>query len=153
MLGSFTGLLLGLVGTVPGIFIIAQEIDCDGCGIDAATEVGALLGITGMSVGAALGVKLIGSLFDGEGRYLHTVLGAGLGAGAGIRAALALSKTEGLWAIPLITSTVLGAVIGYELSNSNEHDRMAAEARSVTVLPSMVVSPSGGIVAGLVGRF
>jgi len=152
VLGSLGGLLLGLVGTVPGIFLVAEGFDCDGCGNDSSIVLGGLVGIAGMSAGTALGVKLAGSLFGGEGRYLHTLLGAVLGAGAGIFAALAMSETDGLWAIPLITSTVLGAIIGSEVSHSNEFESRAA-GTGVTMLPSVSVRPSGAVVAGLVGRF
>jgi hypothetical protein len=153
VLGPVLGLVLGTVAAAPGVFLMSDSFSCSTCANDSEILGGGLLSLAGYSVGAALGVKLMGSLLEGEGRFLHAFLGAGIGFGAGLLGALALSTTEGAWAIPLLTFPLIGAVIGYEVSHSNERERRAAAGPSVAVLPSVSVRPSGGVIAGLVGRF
>jgi hypothetical protein len=153
VLGSLTGLLMGTVAAAPGVLLMSDSFSCSTCVTDSEVIGGGLLSLAGLTAGGALGVKLMGSLLGGEGRYLHTLLGAGVGFGAGIMGALPLVSTEGGWAIPLFTFPIIGAVVGYEVSHSNERERKAAAGPGVAVLPSVSVRPLGGVVAGLMGRF
>ena len=132
---------------------MADSFSCSTCGNDSEVIGGGLISLAGYTMGAALGVKLMGNVFDGEGRFLHALLGAGAGFGAGLLGALPLIETEGGWAIPLIVFPLIGAAVGYELSHSSEIQRRAEESPLVMVLPSVGVSPTGGVIAGLVGRF
>jgi len=153
ILGPLVGLLLGTVATAPGLLLMADSFSCSTCGSESEVIGGGLISLVGYTAGVALGVKAMGSVFDGEGRFLHALLGAGAGFGAGLLAMLPLIETEGGWAIPLIIFPLVGATVGYEISHSNELKRRAEEAPLVMVLPSVGVSPTGGVIAGLVGRF
>jgi hypothetical protein len=152
ILGPLVGLVLGTVAAAPGVLLMADSFSCSTCGNDSEILGGGLLSLAGFTLGGTLGVKLMGSLFGGEGRYVHTLAGAGVGFGAGLLAMLPLITTEGGWAIPLIACPIIGAVVGYELSHSSERERKAASP-AVVVLPSVGVSPLGGVIAGMVGRF
>ncbi|WP_224247689.1 hypothetical protein [Hyalangium gracile] len=152
ILGPLTGLVLGLLAATPGLVLMGDSFSCSTCANDSEIIGGGLVSLVGFTAGTALGVKLIGSLFWGEGRFLKTLLGSALGFGGGLLTMIPLIETEGGWAVPLIIGPLIGAVIGYELSHTEELERMAA-GPSVAVLPSVSVHPSGGVIAGLMGRF
>lgn len=156
VLESLGGVLLGAVGGVPAFGLsLLFTFDCDGChNTNGEATILALAGVAGFLGGTALGVKLGGALLGGEGRYLPTLAGAGLGTLAGILVALptGLLVNELLAVAPLIAGPFVGAIIGYELSHSKELERKASGTR-VTVLPSVSLRASGGVVAGLVGSF
>lgn len=152
VLESLAGLLLGGLGVIPGAALILDTVTCEGCESSGQFLAGTALGLVGVSMGSVLGVWLVGSLMGAEGQFLGTLRGAGIAALVGILATAAFSGSGALL-IPLITLPLVGAVIGYESSHGEELERRAAEAGRVTVLPTLGVSPSGGVVAGLVGRF
>lgn len=153
MLGPLVGLVFGTVLAVPGVFLMADSFSCSTCADDGEILAGGLVSLLGYTTGAALGVKLMGSVFDGEGRFLYTLLGAGAGFGAGLVAMLPLIETEGGWAVPLLIFPLVGAVVGYEMSDTSERKAQTEPYLNVRVLPSVGVSPTGGVIAGLVGRF
>jgi hypothetical protein len=153
VLGPLAGFVVGILAASPGLLLMGDSFSCSTCADDAAIIGGGLVSLVGFTAGTALGVKLIGSLFWGEGRYLKTLLGAGLGFGGGLLTMIPLIETEGGWAIPLLVGPLIGAVVGYEMSHTDELERMAAAGPSVSVLPSVSVHPSGGVIAGLMGRF
>jgi hypothetical protein len=153
ILGSLGGILLGTLATAPGILLMLDSFSCSTCADDAEIIGGGLVSLAGLTAGGALGVKLVGSLLGGEGTYLHTLLGAAVGFGAGLVGALPLYDTEGGWAVPLFTFPFIGAVVGYEMSHAKALERQAGAGPRVAVLPIVSVRPSGGVVAGLVGRF
>lgn len=154
-LGTLGGALGGAVGGMP-LFVISFAV---GGGIDAngdqtASLVAAGAGLAGYATGMAFGVWGVGSLLGGEGRYLPTLAGTVLGllVGGGLGAYL-FTQEELLAIPPLVAGPLLGAVIAYELSHSVEWDRGAEASTGIAVLPTVSVRPSGGFVAGLVGRF
>jgi hypothetical protein len=157
LLGTFGGLLGGILGAGPGLGLSLAMERCEGCGnsTGAITAVG-LVGVAGGVSGIALGVWGSGSLLGGGGRYLPTLLGVGAGTlvGGGLAVLLAESSSHEENAIPpLIIGPILGGIIGYEISHSLEVDRLERASTGVTLLPTVGVRPSGGVVAGLVGRF
>ncbi len=155
-LGTFGGLLGGVVGGLPGIGLsIGLERGCEGCANGTAVIIAGLAGVAGVASGMAFGVWGIGSLLGGEGRYLPTLAGTGIGllVGGGIAVYLGDQIKEELAIPPLLIGPILGTLIAYEISHSNEWERGAEASPSVAVLPTVGVSPSGGFVAGLVGRF
>lgn len=151
---TFFGFTLGLVGIAPGAYLAFAQAASDSS--DSGSGVGPIaLGFVGVTAGATLGVFGGGTLWGGEGRFSATLLGATLGAFAGaflaIPAALAI---QGGWVVPVLLSPVIGALIGYESSNTQEQEAKAAQAGTqVEMVPLMGVRPSGGLVAGLAGRF
>jgi hypothetical protein len=129
---------------------------CDECGVPDSSVVLAFgLGVAGLVGGTALGVTAGGFLMGGEGRFLPTLAGAALGMVAGVLVAFpAGSAIDGGWIIPVLTLPVTGAIIGYELSHSAKRERRAAMmGLRVEVVPVVSVRRSGGLVAGLAGRF
>jgi hypothetical protein len=149
------GLGLGVVGLIPGSLYVLSFAFCDDC--DTGTEAFALalgLGVVGLSGGAALGVTAGGALMGGEGHFAPTLLGAFLGTVTGAFVAIPFGLAiEGAWIIPLFALPVTGAVIGYELSQAAASRSNAAAGASVSWVPVLNVRPSGGLVAGLAGRF
>jgi hypothetical protein len=144
------------VGGLPGIGLsIGLERGCEGCANGTAVIIAGLAGVAGVASGMAFGVWGIGSLLGGEGRYLPTLAGTGIGllVGGGIAVYLGDQIKEELAIPPLLIGPILGTLIAYEISHSNEWERGAEASPSVAVLPTVGVSPSGGFVAGLVGRF
>jgi hypothetical protein len=155
-LGTLGGALGGAVGGIP-LFVISFAVGggIDGNGDQTASLVAAGAGLVGYATGMAFGVWGISSLMGGEGRYLPTLAGTVLGllVGGGLGAYL-FTQVEELLAIPpLVGGPLLGAVIGYEISHSIEWERGAEASTGIAVLPTVSVRPSGGFVAGLVGRF
>lgn len=151
-LESLAGLLLGGLGVVPGAGLIISTVTCDGCESNAKFFAGVGLGLVGMGMGSVLGVWSVGTLLGGEGRFLGALQGAGIAAGVGVLATVAFSGA-GAALLPLMVLPLVGAIVGYESSHNEEEARLAAEAGRVTLLPTFGVHPTGGVVAGLVGRF
>ena len=114
-----------------------------------------VVGVAGFFGGTALGVKLAGDWTGGEGRYLPTLGGAVLGslAGGAVAVAAGVLLHPALAIPPAVAGPFLGAVIGYELSDTSQRKLKAAPGTAVVVLPAVSVRPSGGVVAGLVGSF
>jgi len=151
--------LLGLVGEValgaPGAYlglILAYSSD------DAATGVLqlAVLSFAGVTLGTALGVTGGGALTGGEGRFQMAYVGAALGALAGgLLAFPAAAAGGGAFIVPIIIFPVVGAVLAYEWSHGQEleHKKEEEGMNTVKVVPVLGIRPTGGLVAGLAGRF
>ncbi len=129
LLGTLAGYgaaaLSGL--TVGGLAIAAD--DCapgEWCGLG-----GAVAGVLTAGISApfllAGGIHLGGDLGGGSGNYGATLLGAllGTGAGLGVAAGFATLDDEGAGPVLAVTSAallpVMGAIMGYELSNDPYH--------------------------------
>ncbi len=162
-LGTLGGALGGIVVGAP-LFVLsfAAGGGIDGGGDESASLVAAAVGMAGLATGMAFGVWGVGSLLGGEGRYLPTLAGTGLGLlfGSGLAAYLGtqvkeLQDTPTLIVVSLMgaVSASMGAVIAYEISHSIERERGAEDRTGIAVLPTVSVRPSGGFVAGLVGHF
>lgn len=152
---SLSGILgAALIGGTAIGATFALQSRCDGCGDATASAVLAVVGVAGVFGGLSLGVTAGGYLLDGQGRFLPTLAGSGLGLLAGGAIAVGLSQVDELLIIPpLILGPLVGAIIGYELSHDRERDKAAGALSPVSLLPTVSVRPSGGVVAGLVGRF
>jgi hypothetical protein len=152
---SLTGLGLGVVGLIPGSLYLLSFAFCDDCDTGAEPFLVALgLGAAGLSGGTALGVKVGGALMGGEGQFAPTLLGSLIGTVVGAFVAIPFGiAIEGAWVVPLLALPVTGAIIGYELSQPAASERTASPGAPVGWVPVLHVRPSGGLVAGLAGRF
>lgn len=146
------------VGIIPGGLLLFSAVLCgDSCegGEDSRAILGLGLGLAGLAGGAALGITGAGSLLHGEGEYWPTAGGAAVGTLIGSLLALGLaSSANELAIIPFIAGPVVGGMIGYELSHSNAlARRQRNRALTPTVMPVATVTPHGGVLGGLAGRF
>lgn len=131
---------------------------CDGDS-DACVISVFLLTASSTLLAAPLGVYATGSLLDGQGSLGATFLGSLIGAGVGFGSGLLLAATGGgvtllLLGIPL--GALIGSVVGYEVVSSNGGSvaaRRGAPASGPRMMPTVGVTPRGGLVGGLVGRF
>jgi hypothetical protein len=154
VLESVGGLVLGGVGTVPAFAAMIPSFACSTCYKQGNVLAAELLGFAGMSLGGALGVRLMGGLLGGQGLFLDALQGAAVASGVGlVIAVVAEGPAPALGVLPMITFPLVGAIIGYERSNTLERERLAKEAPAMAVLPTLSVRPSGGVLAGLAGRF
>jgi hypothetical protein len=147
------GSALGLAGGVPGAVLALSEAFCEGCGSDSEFLLGVSLSYAGLTLGSALGIKGLGSLLDGEGRFLSTLIGTSLGAVGGLALGLVIAFGAGseLWIVPALAGPIVGGIIAYEISHADALQKRSAP--ETTVVPVVSVSPRGGIIGGLAGRF
>jgi hypothetical protein len=152
ILETFGGAVGGAVGVIPGglLFIAAFSESSESLGILSLA-----VGFVGIAAGTAGGIVGAASLVDGEGAYWPTAGGAAIGTLVGLLvSAIVVENEEEAAIIPAITGPILGGIIGYELSHSNAERRgHPSLASSTRVMPVVSVHPSGGVLAGLVGRF
>jgi hypothetical protein len=152
--------LLGLLGEVAlgapaaylGLTAAASEDSNPAVGV---FEV-AILSFAGVTLGAALGVAGGGVLTGGEGQFQVALGGAALGALAGgLLAFPAAFAGGGAFVVPIVIFPVVGAVIAYGWSHGEELERNAAVdgTHIIEVVPVLGIRSSGGLVAGLAGRF
>jgi hypothetical protein len=161
--GLLAGAVGGFAGAIPG-FIIGI-LACDGppyrgpC-LDNYTLTG--FGITS-TLGAGLGVMGIGYVLGGEARTSAVMAGAAAGSAFGV-ALMVFSANSSLKDIApyLVVGPALGATLLYTLSDAffPEPARAIAPTRKVDpedeyvqVLPMLTPTRTGGVLAGLVGRF
>lgn len=110
--------------------------------------------VVGGTIGAISGVYLGGSIGRGEGSFLATAAGGALGVAAGIGAAAAATDGgDGLTTALLLTTPVIGAIAGYELTASPAHPTQREHARA-QLRPRIAAAPlkDGGFVS-LGGQF
>jgi len=148
--GIVGGLILG--GASAWVIYGTLNTQGDDAARRSAAQVGAAVGV---SVGAPIGVSLTGKLLGRQGSFIISWLSslAGLGVGYGIygliRSGSDSSAAKATYALTLLLP-IAGAVIGYELSSSDQTTPPAASVPSL--LPAVAVGP-GGASFGLVGRF
>jgi len=148
--GIVGGLILG--GASAWVIYSTLNTQGDDASRRSAAQVGAAVGV---SVGAPIGVSLTGKFLGRQGSFIISWLSsvAGLGVGYGIygliRSGSDSSAAKATYALTLLLP-VAGAVIGYELSSSDQPVPTAASVPSL--LPAVAVAP-GGASFGLVGRF
>jgi hypothetical protein len=148
--GIVGGLILG--GASAWVIYGTLNTQGDDAARRSAAQVGAAVGV---SVGAPIGVSLTGKLLGRQGSFIISWLSslAGLGVGYGIygliRSGSDSSAAKATYALTLLLP-IAGAVIGYELSSSDQPPPPAASVPSL--LPAVAVGP-GGASFGLVGRF
>jgi len=148
--GIVGGLILG--GASAWVIYSTLNTQGDDASRRSAAQVGAAVGV---SVGAPIGVSLTGKFLGRQGSFIISWLSsvAGLGVGYGIygliRSGSDSSAAKATYALTLLLP-VAGAVIGYELSSSDQPVPTAASAPSL--MPAVAMAP-GGASFGLVGRF
>ncbi len=161
----------GALSTVP-LFIADHALTngCDG-GDTLGEDIGCALGITALGfvgygliagAGTTYGTYLTGNALGGHGSIWYTLIGSEIGLGVSVGAAalvFSLGDTNGksFYTTPVILTLaigpVLGAVLGYELSNDDDLAPGHA-ARTPSWLPHVAMTPDmhGGEV-GVAGRF
>lgn len=156
--GTFLGTLAGAGGMVGG-FLLGMELekDCnpfdDVCSSDeilVQTAPAALA--TGLL--SSLVVYGMGSALHGEGALSTTMVGGSVGTGLGLLLSVAAQSYAGILLIPPLAA--LGAAIAYELSDSaweREHARARLGSTPLQWTPVVSITPGGGMLGGLVGRF
>ncbi|WP_407740022.1 hypothetical protein [Hyalangium sp.] len=127
----------------------------------------------GWTLGVGLGIVLGGSIAGGEGGFIPALGGATVGTLVAVagsltmlglsRALLAANDLLGLLAvyiavplvsIPLlIVAPLVGGISFYEKSHERAVAQQQVASAGVRMLPVVSVSPSGGLVAGLLGQF
>lgn len=149
--GILGGALLG--GASAWVVSATLNTQGDDAARRSAAQVAAAVGV---SVGAPIGVSLTGKLLGRQGSFIISWLSsvAGLGVGYGIyglvRSGGDSSAAKATYALTLLLP-VAGAVIGYELSSSDEPSPTVTSGVS-GLLPAVAVGPGGASFA-LVGRF
>ena len=136
--GGLVGAGVGFVSLLLGTVVFVPTCDSEAC-ILGILSVGAL----GASFGAPLGVYGAAKLMGGQGRYWPSFLGTVVGAGIGALAAVA-TRNETATVIGLSTGPLIGAIVGYELSHAHVQP---------SVSPTLGLTLTGGVVAGLSARF
>lgn len=151
--GIVGGIVLG--GTSAWVIYATLNTQGDDAARRSAAQVGAAVGV---SVGAPIGVSLTGKLLGRQGSFIISWLSsvAGLGVGYGIygliRSGSDSSAAKATYALTLLLP-IAGAVIGYELTSSDQPAAPAATSSAVpAILPALAVGPNGASFA-LVGRF
>jgi hypothetical protein len=155
-LGFLGGSVLGIAAGIPGAILAVEGAFCDGCESTGGFFAGVSLSFAGLTLGSALGIKGMGSLLGGEGRFLSTLAGTSLGGVSGLALGLIIGFAAGseLWIIPTLAGPIVGGIIAYELSHANAlRENPALSSSGTGVIPVVSVSPGGGIIGGLAGRF
>jgi hypothetical protein len=140
------GVVLGVVFSVG---VLGCDIFEDGCS-DGEFYIPTLVG--GWAAGS-LTVYGMSSFLNGQGSLGPTLLGGALGMGLGI-AFLAASQGSAWFIAPLIPG--FGAAIGYELSDyfaRSGTEPQRDEFAGVQFTPVLGMTPRGGVLGGLMGRF
>lgn len=150
--------LLGGAATLcGGVLGIVFSVAFLGCSITEGPNCSDFAAYTPLLVGGwvagSLSVYGMNSFLNGQGSLGPTILGGAVGLTLGI-AVLVASQGVAWFAAPLLTG--LGAAIGFELSHSfarpgtdPEPDALAG----VQLRPVLGMTPRGGVLGGLVGRF
>ncbi len=151
------GTVGGVVGFIPGA-IMGLESLCfnESCSGDAnRLYLGLGLALLGMTAGSSIAIHQVGYWLGGHGRFWPTVGGVVLGMLGGILVGVAVgSATDGTGLLLTFLGPPVGGVIAYELSHSGGRS-LDTEWRPLEprVSPLLTVSPRGGFIGGLVGRF
>lgn len=155
--GAITGMAGLIVGSVPTALIALPFcVRTEGFERDpaCAIAVGAGLSVS-YSVGVTMGVMLVGKLLGGKGDNLLTFLGALAGAAAGSGIGIASGNAEAL-ILGLAFGPIIGAAAVYEFTHAltSQPGGPGLQARSgLRVMPVAGLTPRGGLLAGLAGRF
>lgn len=142
VVGGLGGLVLGITAT-----------DCDLLESDCTEAV--IFVTSGIALGTALATWGAGSLMNGRGGFMGTLLGTLLGMGGGVLA-VAADRGGTLGAIALLSLPAIGAVTGFELSRhvgAETPTRFSLTGASVPVAPTFGTTPHGGFMGGVAGRF
>lgn len=158
VLTPWSGVIMGMAGVIVGIVptaivgapLCAAVDDKRACSV----AIGTALSVS-YAVGVTLGVSIVGRMTGGEGDGLMTFYAAVAGAAVGAGIGVATQSTAGL-VLGLALVPVLFAATAYELSHhmAMQSVGMELQARSrFGVMPVVGVTPRGGLLGGLAGRF
>lgn len=156
------GILVGAVGGAVGYVLAVVVIVADwlflgealfknreGTALMVGTALGAVMG-------AGLGVGAVGALMKGQGQLRAALVGAFLGGGLALGIGWGLEASDKNVVIGTLVCSSLGAAVAYAISDALAPDRTipaAGERASLSVLPMLGPTRSGGVMAGLAGRF
>jgi hypothetical protein len=139
-------LALGIVSLDP--------MDCDGPCNFGLLFLGIGVGAAGITLGPTLAVWGLGEALEDRGRFWPTLAGAALGTLSSfiVQAQLA-NKVSDEAAIAIFGfGPLLGTIMANELTRRGPLPSEPVASR-MQVLPVVGMSPGGGLVGGLVGRF
>jgi hypothetical protein len=130
------------------------SVNCDGPCDFGLVFFGLGVGAVGITLGPALAVWSIGEALDDRGRFWPTLAGSALGTISGILAVVQLTNrvSDPVLIAVLGFGPLLGTLVAYELTRRGPLPS-EPEASRVQVHPVVGVSPGGGLVGGLAGRF
>jgi hypothetical protein len=150
--GGLGGASVGFVSLLLGVVVFSPICDSEGCIAPIL-----LTGIVGATFGVPLGVYGAGKLLDGKGGYWPAFLGTLVGGGLGLTVALLSQSDDVAAGVAVTAGPVLGAIVGYELSHASAQSPAALlpqqSGEGLLVIPTLGLTPRGGIVGGLSGRF
>ncbi len=154
LLGSILGTATGAGGGTLGYFFGDQFGDCnlfDGPCRDPFPIIVATL--VGVGTFSSLTVYGVGSVFEGRGDFLYTLLGGAVGTGVGVLM-VGAAGYGGILLMPPLAA--IGALIAFEVTHSqhwSEPARAPLTRAGLQLVPVMGVTPGGGVLGGLTGRF
>ncbi len=156
--GGGTGIVAGIAGALSGVLLVGNKCTDGSCIIPILGSMS-----LGVVLGTPLGVYGVGRAMDGHGTYWAALGGTVLGSLAGLGLGAAFSSIGSgnavLTLISLIAGPVTGAILGYELSNASTPPTPLppmgsdSSAPGFQCVPVLGVTPTGGILGGLAGRF
>ncbi|HLL05956.1 MAG TPA: hypothetical protein VK539_35620 [Myxococcaceae bacterium] len=154
--GILVGTVGALVGTLPGLAIVATQFCLDSCSDDQSVEIfGLVVASAGALLAGTWAIDRVGDWLGGQGRFWPTALGMVLGTVVGSVVAVAIApSSEGASVVPAVLGPALGGAIAYEISSAMvRSEAMAASASRPRIAPLVAVSPRGGFIGGLAGTF
>jgi hypothetical protein len=156
ILGTLLGTAAATGGAVLGFLAGSSLTTCDVfddiCNGSESLVITAptLLGAAAFST---LTVYGLGSLLKGRGTLFATLVGSAMGTGLG----LVLMGTAGYVGLALMPPlAAIGALIAYEISDSYwepEPGQALSASSPFQMIPVLGVTPGGGVLGGLTGRF
>jgi hypothetical protein len=155
LLESLGAGVTGAAGGFAGMLVGKQFFDCDDDGCIGPILLG---GMAGAAVGIPLGVFASGRLMGVRGGLGGAYLGLLIGGGSTTLLGLLLQNDgDGTAFIPVPIGCVLGAVVGFELSDDSRSLDTYSDVRGpvpgFSLTPTMGTTPRGGFVGGFSGRF
>jgi len=154
--GILVGTVGALVGTLPGLAIVATQFCLDSCSDDQSVEIfGLVVASAGALLAGTWAIDRVGDWLGGQGRFWPTALGMVLGTVVGSVVAVAIApSSEGASVVPAVLGPALGGAIAYEISSAMvRSEAMAASASRPRIAPLVAMSPRGGLIGGLAGTF
>jgi hypothetical protein len=154
--GGGTGLVAGIAGIFTGALLNGGDCSSASC---AVPVLGAMS--LGIVVGTPLGVYGVGRTMDGHGTYWASLLGTALGSAVGLALAVITydAGVDVLTLASIVVGPVVGAMVGYEISNSRRAPlaeptaSQSPASASFQWTPVLRLTRSGGLMGGLAGWF
>ncbi|WP_224366606.1 hypothetical protein [Hyalangium versicolor] len=154
--GAVGGIGMGLVGLIVSVSAL-ENVDCE-ADADVCFATVAIITVPAAFVGIPMGVQMAGDGLGGRGKFLPALGGAILGMGVGAIYGMS-SDDSGPLVVGLLVGPLVGAILGYEISNALESQgaHLARDAsprrKGPQVVPVVGATPRGGILGGLSATF